>query len=123
VQDERFVEAVAHAIVFSARNARRRTTISIDPIVLDDKGVARVAGTRSRVSQIVCDVRNHLTPEQIHESYPHLSLAQVHAALSYYYDHKQEIDVEIDEGIRLADELRTQAMPGASRAELRNRIR
>ena len=98
------------------------TTISIDHIVLDDKGVARVAGTRSRVAQIVCDVRNNLTPEQIHESYPHLSLAQIHAALSYYYDHKDEIDAEIEESLRLADELRAQAMPGATRAELRSRL-
>jgi uncharacterized protein (DUF433 family) len=98
------------------------TTILIDHIVLDDKRIARVAGTRSRVSQIVCDVRNSLTPDQIHESYPHLSLAQIYAALSYYYDHKQEIDAEIDEGIRLANELRAQAMPGATRAELRGRM-
>lgn len=27
--------------------------------------------------------------------YPHLSLAQIHAALAYYYDHQTELDAEI----------------------------
>ena len=63
------------------REVERMTTIFIDHIALDDHGVARVGGTRSRVSQIVCDVRNGLAPEQIVAEYPHLTLAQVYAAL------------------------------------------
>ncbi len=27
--------------------------------------------------------------------YPYLKLAEVHAAMTYYYDHQQEIDAEI----------------------------
>lgn len=56
------------------------TTVSIDHIVLDDKGRACIAGTRARVAQIVCDMRAGMTPEKIHEEYPHLSLAQIYAA-------------------------------------------
>jgi len=37
-----------------------------------------------------------------------LSLAQVHAALAYYYDHKTEIDTNIRERHRVADELKEQ---------------
>jgi hypothetical protein len=33
-------------------------------------------------------------------------LAQVHAALTYYYDHKEELEREIEEGLRLAEEMR-----------------
>ncbi|MDX1946386.1 MAG: hypothetical protein SFU86_13375 [Pirellulaceae bacterium] len=40
------------------------------------------------------------------EAYPHLSLAQIHAALAYYYDHQQEIDQQIAAGCRLEEELR-----------------
>jgi uncharacterized protein (DUF433 family) len=32
------------------------------------------------------------TPDEFVESYPHLNLAQVYDALSYYYDHREEID-------------------------------
>jgi len=35
------------------------------------------------------------TPEDILEMYTNLSAAQVYAALSYYYEHRAEIDAEI----------------------------
>jgi hypothetical protein len=37
------------------------------------------------------------TPEQILEKYPDLTLAQVHAALTYYYDNLEQIDAYIAE--------------------------
>lgn len=33
-----------------------------------------------------------MIPEDIMVAFPHLTLAQVHDALSYYYEHKREID-------------------------------
>jgi len=35
------------------------------------------------------------TAEEILEAYPNLSAAQVHATLSYYYEHRAEIDAVI----------------------------
>ena len=75
----------------------------VQHIAIDPKGVARIAGSRSRVSQIVIDHRT-MSPEAIVEAYPHLTLADVHAALAYYYDHREQIDAEIAEGDRLYQE-------------------
>ena len=75
----------------------------VQHIEIDAKGIARIAGRRSRVSQIVVD-HQHLTPEEIVATYPHLTLADVHAALAYYYDHQEQIDAEIREGERLYEE-------------------
>ena len=51
---------------------------------------AYVAGTRVRVQDIVSDHELHgMTADEIAREYPHLSLAQVHAALSYYFDHRE----------------------------------
>jgi uncharacterized protein (DUF433 family) len=36
-----------------------------------------------------------MTPDEIVEAYPHLTLAQVHAALAYYWEHRDEIEQEI----------------------------
>jgi uncharacterized protein (DUF433 family) len=53
---------------------------------------AYVAGTRVRVQDIASEHELHgLTPEQIAREHPQLSLAQVYAALAYYFDHRQEI--------------------------------
>jgi len=79
---------------------------SIEHIEVDERGTARIAGSRSRVINIACDTMNGMTPAQIHEQYPHLSLAQIHAALAYYYDHKSQIDEEIRRELTEVDSLR-----------------
>ncbi len=33
--------------------------------------------------------------EEIVRQYPHLTLAKVHAALTYFFDHRDEIEVEL----------------------------
>jgi uncharacterized protein (DUF433 family) len=35
-----------------------------------------------------------MTPEELVAEFPHLTLASVHDALSYYYDHREEIDAD-----------------------------
>jgi uncharacterized protein (DUF433 family) len=59
-------------------------------------GRAIVAGTNFPVSSVAAYViKQGMSPEELIESFPHLTLAQVHDALSYYYDHQVEIDAEI----------------------------
>lgn len=53
---------------------------------------AFIVGTRVRVQDIVCDSEGlGLTPDEIVANLPHITLGQVHAALSYYFDHQEEI--------------------------------
>jgi hypothetical protein len=66
---------------------------------------------------------NGYSAEQIREHYPHLSLAQIYAALSYYYDHKAEIDAEIEKDIQYAAEARAKHPNRLTRDELVARIR
>jgi uncharacterized protein (DUF433 family) len=82
------------------------TTVSIEHIEVDRSGTARIAGTRSRVINVVLDKRNGITPDQIHVQYPHLSLSQVYAALAYYYDHQAELDSQIEHELREMESLR-----------------
>jgi uncharacterized protein (DUF433 family) len=64
-------------------------------IYLDDEGRARIQGTRFKVIQIARDARDGRDVEAIREAYPYLPLAQIHAALSYYYAHKDGWDAQI----------------------------
>jgi uncharacterized protein (DUF433 family) len=61
-------------------------------------GAPRVAGTRIRVSQIVLLVESGSSPDEIINSFPHLTLADVYAALTYYHDHRELVDAEIKAG-------------------------
>lgn len=61
-------------------------------------GSAVIHGTRFPVRSVAVYVLQHgLTPEELVAKFPHLSLAQVHDALAYYYDNRQEIEKEIAE--------------------------
>jgi len=52
---------------------------------------------RVRVAQIVMDYLAHgWSADEICRQHPHLKPAEVHAALTYYFDHEQEIDAEIE---------------------------
>lgn len=50
-----------------------------------------IAGTRTPVRAIVELWRQGIAPELIPQQLPHLTLAQVFDALSYYSDHQAEI--------------------------------
>jgi uncharacterized protein (DUF433 family) len=89
-------------------------------IVLDDRGRGWIDDTNVKVIEVVLDrFAWGLSPEEIHEGYPHLSLAQIHAALSYYYDHKAEYDAEIARQEELVERLRAENQNSPIRQKLR----
>lgn len=55
-----------------------------------------IKGTRTSVRSIVLKRRLGYEPEEIVQAQPHLTLAQVFEALSYYSDNQSEIDEYID---------------------------
>ena len=75
------------------------TLDSISHIHCDARGKAWIDNTNVKVIEVVLD---HLaygwSPEEMHEQHPGLSLGQIHAALGYYYDHKAEMDAQIENG-------------------------
>jgi hypothetical protein len=46
------------------------------------------------------------SPEEIHFQHPHLSLAQIHSALAYYYENKNDLDAEIERQSQEAEALK-----------------
>ena len=73
------------------------TPISVEHIDITENGEPKLMGSRIKVKHLVAVKQAHgYTAEQMQqEAYPHLSLAQIYAALAYYYDHQQEIDESI----------------------------
>ena len=55
-------------------------------------GKPRIAGTRIRVQDVVVWTEQGQSLDEIVTDFPHLTLADVHAALAYYHDHREEID-------------------------------
>lgn len=47
-----------------------------------------------------------MNPDEIVLNHPSLTLSDVHIALAYYYEHREQIDASIMEDDRIADEMK-----------------
>lgn len=89
---------------------------SLDDYIVKTPGVCggqpRIAGTRIKVKHVYTWVeRMGMTPAQVVAEYPHLTRAQVHAALAYYWSHPDEIDRDIENEAKVVAELKSKAGP------------
>lgn len=76
-------------------------------IELREKGVPYIVDTQTKVVEIVLDHTAYgWDAEEIHRQHPHLSLGEIHSALAYYYDHRAEIDQDIDRRQQNAEQIR-----------------
>ena len=78
-------------------------------IWLDDEGHPWIDDTRVLVYDVATMHRRRLSVEEIHYQLPQLTLGQIYAALSFYHDHRAELDRKI------ADLLREESESGESR--------
>lgn len=69
------------------------TLIDRDPAIRG--GRSKIAGTGLTISRIAGWYKMGLTPEEIALEYPHLTLAQVHAALAHYHANREEIEADL----------------------------
>jgi uncharacterized protein (DUF433 family) len=69
-------------------------TISTEPIPLetDADGVVRVGGTRVSLDSVIYAFNEGSTPEEIVQQYTTLDLADVYAVISYYLQHRSEVN-------------------------------
>jgi uncharacterized protein (DUF433 family) len=84
--------------------ARRPITESL--LEMDEQGRAWIKGANTKVIEVALDwIAYRWDAETMHREHPHLSLAQIHAALSYYFAHQTEMDAEIERSRREAEAL------------------
>lgn len=72
-----------------------------------------ITGTRTRVIDIVIEYEYlGRTADEIVDAHVHLTLAQVHDALSHYYEYREEMDREIRERQEKVEELEKRYQAG-----------
>jgi uncharacterized protein (DUF433 family) len=90
-------------------------------IELDDRGVAWITGANTKVIEVVLDkIAYGWSPEEMHLQHPHLSLAQIHAALSYYYEHQEELDADIERRHKEVEKMAAESADSPLRRKLLN---
>jgi uncharacterized protein (DUF433 family) len=84
-------------------------------------GKPRIAGTRIQVKHlVVMHYRQKMSPDDIVSELPHLTLADVHAALAYYHDHREAINAEIAADRAWYEEMKAKS-PSRVQEKLRQR--
>jgi uncharacterized protein (DUF433 family) len=75
-------------------------------IILNEAHVPMITGTTMKVVELVLD---HLaygwSSEELHFQHPHLTMGQIHSALAYYWDHKADLDQDIERRLQRIDQL------------------
>lgn len=70
-------------------------------------GKACIAGHRIRVMDVmIWHEMSGMTPAQIVEQYPTITVADVHAAIAYYLDNREEIEADIRRGYETEEKYR-----------------
>ena len=86
------------------------TTTEYKHILLDDQQVPFIQGTSMKVVELVTSVQAYgWSPEELHFQYPHLSMSQIYSALAYYWEHKEEIDTDIQQSLEYSEKMRLEA--------------
>src|SRR5688572_17131933 len=74
------------------------STVSYPHIEIRPNGRPYIAGTGFKVRVLVEEyLATGTDPFELQRSHPELTLSQIYGALTYYYDHKEELDREIEE--------------------------
>ena len=97
------------------------STITPAHIVLDGRGVSWIDDTNIKVLEVALEKIAHgSTAEEIYDQHRgYLSLAQIDAALAWYYDHQSVFDAEISRQLQEFDQRRAATLNSPGRQRLR----
>ncbi len=99
----------------STETGRRPTVPGREHIAVEPGycgGKAHIAGHRIKVQHVAAwHDRLGKSPDEIVAEHPELTLADVHAALTYYYDHRDQIDADLREDEEFVAGLKAQSPP------------
>lgn len=75
-------------------------------VVLDEDRVPNIAGTTMKVVELVVEQQAYgWSPEELRFQHPYLELGQIHSALAYYWDHREELERDIQRRLEQVDGL------------------
>lgn len=102
------------------------TTLQIQPLplplTLGKDGVARVGGTRVTLDTVVRAFTRGATAEEITQQYPSLSLSDVYSTISYYLQHREEVDKYLERRRKNAQAVKRENQKRFDQTGIRERL-
>jgi uncharacterized protein (DUF433 family) len=83
------------------------TETRYEHIVVSEQNVPIIGEANFKVIQLVESYLAHRwSAEELHEQFPTLTMGQIHSALAYYWDNKEEIDRQIEQELQPVEQRR-----------------
>jgi uncharacterized protein (DUF433 family) len=73
------------------------TLTQTTPLIQEANGTVRITGSRVTLDTVIGAFQKGATAEQIQDSFPSLSLAQIYGAIAYYLDHEDDVETYLRE--------------------------
>lgn len=96
--------------------------VSTPPFRRDEAGGIRIGQSRVTLDSLLAAYHSGFTPEEIAFQYSVLHLEEIYAAISYYLNHRQEIDNYLDQRCQKAQQQRSDFVQQYNLADLRQRL-
>jgi len=93
------------------------------PLNQDSEGTVRLSGSRVTFDTLVAAFKRGCTAEQIHDSFPSLSLAQIYGAIAWYLNHQADADDYLREREHEAQAIRQEIESQPEQAAFRETMR
>ncbi|MCW6038298.1 DUF433 domain-containing protein [Spirulina subsalsa FACHB-351] len=97
------------------------TTTQHKYIEIDENNVPYISGTTMKVIELIS---GHLafgwSPEEIKFQHPYLTMSQIYSALAYYWDHKKELDNDLQKRSKKVEKIRQKIGETSLSRKLRN---
>lgn len=97
------------------------------PLTVTNDGTIRVTGSRIALESVVYQYQEGNSAETILESFPSLKLADIHAVISYYLNHRDQVNEYLHDQEKKAravrKEIESDPAYNARVGELRSRIK
>jgi uncharacterized protein (DUF433 family) len=93
----------SHASGYSTVPVKTR----FEDVVLHEDRVPEIAGTTLKVVELIIEQQTYgWSTEELHFQHPYLTLEQIHSALAYSWDHREELHCNVRRRLQLVDGLR-----------------
>ena len=88
------------------------TETRYEHIILNEDRVPSIAGTTMKVVELVVEQQAYgWSPAEMHFQHPYLTLGQIYSALAYYWDHREDLDRDIQQRLDRVTELQRAVRP------------
>jgi uncharacterized protein (DUF433 family) len=95
----------------------------IPPLVQEDDGAVRIAGSRVTLDTLIGAHQRGDTPREIQEGFPSLSMRQIYGAIAYYLEHETEVEAYLEWRGEEAETIRREIESRQDTTGFRERLR